>query len=65
MLSLCSWLLFSAWGCVQGEGKNDLVDLILLVGKLKIIAGSGALSGNQFQCPVLTGDVVILSLLVN
>lgn len=54
---------FHAWGCVQGEGKNDVVDLDLLVRKLHITAGSGALSRNQFQCPIFTGDV-ILSLVV-
>ena len=55
---------FYAWGCVQGEGENDIVELNLLVGKLHIIAGSGASSGNQYQCPILTGDVVMFSLIV-
>lgn len=44
------------------EGENDGVELNLLVGILFMVAGSGASSGNQFQCPVLTGDVVMLFL---
>lgn len=39
---------FCAWGYVQREGEDDVVELNLLVGKLHIMAGSGASSGNQF-----------------
>lgn len=38
---------FCAWGCVQGEGENDVVELNL-IGKLRIIAGSHASSGNTY-----------------
>lgn len=49
---------------VQGEGENDAVEPNLLGEKSHIIAGSGASRANQFQCPVLTGDVVMLLLSV-
>lgn len=49
---------FYVRGCVQGEGANDVVELNFLAGKLHIIAGSSALSGNQFLCPILTRDVM-------
>lgn len=32
---------FYAWGCVQGEGENDVVELNLLVGKLSCILLQG------------------------
>lgn len=60
---LCSKASVSVLG-VQGWGENDIVETHLLVEKSHIIAGSGASQANQFQCPVLTGDVVILLLSV-
>jgi len=56
---------FYGWGCVQGEGENNAAELNCLVGKLHVVAGSSASSGNQFQCPVLTGGVLMLSLVVH